>query len=108
MEATLLDVLDKWDWPSAWGWDFPMLAMTAARLGRFDLAIDALLRQEERNQYSIVGHSPQIGSILPLYLPSNGAILAALSLMIVTDPTSQNGSLVDYWNIKAEGFVAWP
>ena len=34
---------DDWQWPSAWGWDFPVMAMTATRVGRPDLAVEALL-----------------------------------------------------------------
>ncbi|MFB4295808.1 hypothetical protein [Actinomadura sp. NTSP31] len=29
METTLLDVFENWQWPTAWGWDFPVMAMTA-------------------------------------------------------------------------------
>ena len=43
MKNTLLKVKECWDWESAWGWDFPMCAMTAARLGEPELAVDFLL-----------------------------------------------------------------
>jgi len=33
MRNTFNEVMRKWDWSSTWGWDYPMLAMTAARLG---------------------------------------------------------------------------
>ena len=33
MKATLTDVMATWEWDSAWGWDFPVLAMAATRLG---------------------------------------------------------------------------
>ncbi|MFC4117351.1 hypothetical protein [Nonomuraea zeae] len=102
MEATLLDVRDHWDWNSAWGWDFPVMAMTATRLGRPDLAVDALLADTAKNTFQATGHSPQIGSILPLYLPANGALLAAVSLMIGAFPA--DGS----WTVQHEGFTAWP
>ena len=108
MEATLLDVLDRWEWPSAWGWDFPMLAMTAARLGQLELAIEVLLRDEAKNQYSAVGHTPQIRSILPLYLPSNGAFLAALSLVVGVSQDSNGVCLSQLGRVRAEGFVPWP
>eukprot|EP01045_Picozoa_sp_COSAG04_P012519 COSAG04_NODE_845_length_9916_cov_16.855455_5_plen_170_part_00 len=42
--ATAFDaVMARWDWSSAVGWDYPMLAMTAMRLGRPADAIDALM-----------------------------------------------------------------
>lgn len=108
MTATLLDVLERWDWPSAWGWDFPMIAMTAARVGRPDLAVDALLRDEAKNRYTPVGHNPQIGGILPLYLPGNGALLAAVSLMIAGGADATGRSFPAGWSVRAEGFTAWP
>ena len=33
-------VLDSWMFEHMWGWDFPVMAMTAARLGKPDTAID--------------------------------------------------------------------
>lgn len=34
MENTLDKILDTWQFEEMWGWDFPMMAMTATRLGR--------------------------------------------------------------------------
>ena len=101
MRATLEDVLETWEWATAWGWDFPVLAMTASRLDRPDLAVDALLRDEAKNQFTLVGHNSQMGSILPLYLPGNGSLLAAVSLL------ATNG-FPDSWNVATERFVPWP
>jgi len=112
MEATLIDVRERWEWDSAWGWDFPVMAMTATRLGRPDLAVDALLMHTGKNQYRITGHCPQIGSLLPIYLPANGALLAAVSLMAA----GWDGASADRpgfprdggWTVKHEGFTPWP
>jgi hypothetical protein len=101
MLATLQDVLENWEWPTAWGWDFPVLAMTAARLDRPDIAVDALMRDEVKNHFTVVGHNRQMGSVLPIYLPGNGSLLAAVSLLADTGfPKS--------WNAKTEGFIPWP
>lgn len=108
MEATLLDVLERWDWPSAWGWDFPVLAMTAARLGRPDLAVDALLRDEVKNRITAVGHNPQLGGILPLYLPGNGALLTAVSLLAAGGADGTAPGFPDGWSVQTEGFLPWP
>ena len=43
MQRTLDFVLKKWEQGSTWGWDYPMMAMTAARLGRPDQAIEAFV-----------------------------------------------------------------
>ncbi|MFK0021178.1 hypothetical protein [Streptomyces sp. NPDC090798] len=115
MEATLLDVLGDWQWDSAWGWDFPAMAMTATRVGRPDLAVDALLTDTPRNTYSAVGHNPQFGSLLPLYNPANGGLLAAVSLMAAgwesagTDCPDTPGFPRDgSWQVQHEGFTVWP
>ena len=65
-----------WQWASTWGWDYPVLAMTAARLGRPADAIDALLLDVPKNRWVANGHNPQRRN-LPVYLPANGGLLAA-------------------------------
>lgn len=107
------DVRDHWDWNSAWGWDFPVMAMTATRLGRPDLAVDALLTDTAKNTYLATGHSPQIGSILPLYLPANGALLTAVSLMIAGWDSADTDECPGFprdgsWTVQHEGFPVWP
>ncbi|MCK7496811.1 MAG: hypothetical protein MZW92_42405 [Comamonadaceae bacterium] len=67
-----------WDWPSTWGWDYPMMAMTAARLGKPDLAIDALLMDTPKNVYRANGHNHQRPG-LTIYLPGNGGLLYAVA-----------------------------
>ncbi|MFF4724121.1 hypothetical protein ACFY3M_02035 [Streptomyces mirabilis] len=115
MEATLLDVLDDWQWESAWGWDFPAMAMTATRVGRPDLAVDALLMDTPKNTYSPVGHNPQFGGPLPLYNAANGGLLAAVSLMAAGwDATGAAGAdrpgfpRDGTWQVRHEGFTVWP
>ena len=57
-----------------------MLAMTAVRLGRPEQAVDALFIQAVKNRYLANGHNYQ-SSRLPLYLPGNGGLLAAVAMM---------------------------
>jgi hypothetical protein len=71
-----------WDWDSAWGWDVPVLAMTATRVGVGGSAVDVLLMDRPKNAYLPNGHNPQRGNRLPIYLPGNGGLLAAVSLMV--------------------------
>lgn len=101
MRATLDDVLNTWEWPSAWGWDFPVLAMTASRLGLPDVAVDALMRDELKNRFTVVGHNSQMGSILPIYLPGNGSLLAAVSMLTTH-------GFPESWTVATEGFSPWP
>lgn len=80
MKRTFDNVMQTWHWPSTWGWDYPALAMTAARLGRPERAIDALFIVSEKNRFLANGHNFQ-SSRLPLYLPGNGALLSAVAMM---------------------------
>lgn len=80
MLNTLLRVWDGWEWNKTWGWDYPMMAMTAARVGRPDLAVDALLLDKPKNRYLDNGHNYQ-DARLPIYLPGNGGLLTATAMM---------------------------
>ncbi len=111
MRATLAWVLDAWEWDSAWGWDFPVLAMTATRLGDGEAAAAALLRDASKNRYDEVGHNPQLGSFLPLYLPGNGGVLAAAALMVAGwegGPELPGIPADGTWQVAHEGLVRWP
>ena len=80
MRRTLDKVMKSWDWPSTWGWDYPLTAMTAARLGDGKLAVDSLLMATEKNRYLPNGHNWQRPN-LPCYLPGNGGLLYAVAMM---------------------------
>ena len=80
MARTFDWVWTHWDWPSTWGWDYPMIAMTAARLGRPDCAVDALLMDTPKNVYRANGHNYQRPG-LTIYLPGNGGLLYAVAMM---------------------------
>ena len=126
MGRTLDAVLRSWDWQTKiWGWDYPMIAMTAARLGRPNDALDILLRDGPNNRYLPNGDCPQRGegtaaAVAPgahryeiaAYLPANGALLSAVALMVAgwDGCTEQfpgfphDGS----WTIRAEGLHPLP
>ncbi|MBN2520910.1 MAG: hypothetical protein JXB17_10425, partial [Bacteroidales bacterium] len=80
MKNTLNIILEKWNWPSTWGWDYPMVAMCATRLGEPEIAIEALLMDVQKNTYLKNGHNYQ-SSRLRIYLPGNGGLLKAIALM---------------------------
>jgi len=80
MDRTVSWIWEHWNWPTTWGWDYPMLAMTAARLGRPELAVDALLLDTPKNVYRANGHNYQRPG-LAIYLPGNGALLYATAMM---------------------------
>ncbi|RKL65264.1 glycoside hydrolase family 65 [Salipaludibacillus neizhouensis] len=107
MRNTLYKVKKVWNWESAWGWDFPMCAMTATRLGERELALDFLLMDATKNTYLVNGHNYQ-RSGLTAYLPGNGGLLTAVAMMVCgwKDGSDhhcpgfpQDGS----WSVKWEG-----
>jgi protein-glucosylgalactosylhydroxylysine glucosidase len=80
MRRTLRAVMEKWNWGTCWGWDFPMVAMTAARIGEPGIAIDAIMMKTPRNHYLPNGHN-YLHNGLPAYLTGNGSLLAAVAMM---------------------------
>ena len=82
MRNSLRLVEKCWQYPTLWGWDFALMAMTAVRLGEPELAIELLLKDTYKNCYLASGNNMQIGrKDLPLYLPGNGSLLLAAAIM---------------------------
>ncbi|MCL2078544.1 MAG: glycoside hydrolase family 65 [Oscillospiraceae bacterium] len=113
MENTADKVLSCWDNDSMWGWDYAFCAMTLTRLGKPEEAVDALLADESKNRYTESGNNFQYGrDDLPLYLPGNGALLFALSMMLAG--YGENKGAVGFpkngmWdNIIVEGILPLP
>ncbi|HVM62824.1 MAG TPA: glycoside hydrolase family 65 [Verrucomicrobiae bacterium] len=80
MRRTLDWIWDNWNWPETWGWDYPMIAMCAARLGEPNRAVDALMLDTPKNHYGANGHNYQRPG-LTIYLPGNGGLLYATAMM---------------------------
>jgi hypothetical protein len=108
MRRTLRAVESDWDLRQTWGWDYPMVAMTAARLGEPDKAVDWLFFDAKNNKFGVSGMTPRVhldehaqafvpkagGQAEPVgqdgpgyrraaetYFPSNGSLLAAVAMM---------------------------
>jgi protein-glucosylgalactosylhydroxylysine glucosidase len=109
MRRTLDKVMTDWRWDETWGWDCPMAAMTAARLGDGKLAVDLLLKDTAKNRFGVNGHNYQRPG-LTLYLPGNGALLAATAMMAGgwwDGPKKDAPGFPDdgTWVVKHEGFL---
>jgi len=123
MRRTLDAVINDWDLRQTWGWDWPMLAMTAWRLGERDRAFDFLLTDARNFQFGTSGMTPRVhiaddaaphaaGSddapgyrrVAETYFPSNGSLLLAISLMANNPGEPGDGR----WVIHAEGFRPQP
>ncbi|MBC6698606.1 hypothetical protein H8B14_10795 [Hymenobacter sp. BT190] len=109
MRRTFDLVWKGWSWDKTWGWDFPMTSMTATRLGLPDKAVDALLMPVRTNTYLPNGHNYQEGR-LPVYLPGNGGLLAAVALMCAgyDGAPSPNPGIPKGWQVKWEGLSKMP
>lgn len=106
MRRTLKKVMKEWTWADTWGWDYPMTAMTAAKLGETEIAIQALLLDTPKNGYVQSGHNYQREN-LPLYLPGNGGLLYAIAMMAAgwkDSPKRNAPGFPSNWNVKVEGF----
>ncbi|MBZ0258885.1 glycoside hydrolase family 65, partial [bacterium] len=110
MRRTLRKIFDDWNWESTWGWDYPMLAMTAARLGEPELAIQSLLMDTPKNHYMINGHCYQRPN-LPTYLPANGGLLTAVVMMAAGWDNGPNANAPGFpadWNVRWENLKKMP
>lgn len=80
LRNTLNLIMEDWNWPHTWGWDYPMAAMCATRLLEPEVALEALLKDVQKNRYLVNGHNYQ-DERLRIYLPGNGGFLKAVALM---------------------------
>jgi hypothetical protein len=60
MKRTLDAVANFWDLRQTWGWDYPMIAMTAARLGQPEQALDWLFYDGKNNKFGTSGMTPRV------------------------------------------------
>jgi hypothetical protein len=97
MRRTFDRVVERWNWPHTWGWDYPLVAMTAAELGLSEQAIHYLLLDVQKNTYLPNGHNFQDGR-LTLYLPGNGGLLTTVARMCTRDQFPKDGN----WEVRWE------
>ena len=111
MKHTQEWIWDNWNWDHTWGWDYPMVAMNAARLGVPEKAVSALLMDKRTNTYLPNGHNYQDGR-LRCYLPGNGGLLTAVAMMCAgwggcteRNPGFPKNGL---WDVRWEGLNPMP
>ncbi|HTS17252.1 MAG TPA: glycoside hydrolase family 65 [Verrucomicrobiae bacterium] len=112
MRRTLDWIWNNWNWPETWGWDYPMVAMCAARLGEPDRAVDALLLDTPKNHYGANGHNYQRPG-LTIYLPGNGGLLYATAMMAAGWDGGPKGPAPGFpkdgkWTVRWEGLRPAP
>jgi hypothetical protein len=110
MRRTLHRVLADWQWEETWGWDYPLVAMTAARLGEPERAVDALLMETPKNRYLPNGHNYQRPG-LTIYLPGNGALLSAVAMMAAGWDAGPEDAAPGFprngWEVRSEGLLPY-
>ncbi len=131
MRRTLKAVVSDWDLRQTWGWDWPMLAMTATRLDEPEMAVNFLLTDAKNFQFGTSGMTPRLhvdAETAPLgagssdgagyrraaetYFPSNGSLLLAVGLMVAGGQSVHelnpgfppNGQ----WIVHSEGITPLP
>jgi hypothetical protein len=107
---TVKEVAQDWEWEDCWGWDFPWLAMAAARVGEPGLAIEALLNPAAKNRYDERGLC--LGGPPP-YLPGNGGLLYAVAMMAAGWDGAPPGHAPGFpsdgaWTVRWENLKAAP
>ena len=110
MRRTLDRVLATWHFDHTWGWDFPMLAMCAARLGDPDQAIDFLMTSAPGFQFDERGLAT--GGPIP-YFPANGGLLYAIAMLSAGWDGAPNRHAPGFpnngkWNVRLEGLSPAP
>lgn len=138
MKQTLKAVENHWDLRQTWGWDYPLIAMTAARLNEPETAVKFLMFDAKNNQFGISGMTPRVhldehaNSFVPTadgtakpagpdgpgytrvaetYFPSNGGLLLAIAMMAGGWDGSSGeapGFPKHGWVVRAEGFHPLP
>ncbi|MBR4756533.1 MAG: hypothetical protein IK076_06300 [Bacteroidales bacterium] len=109
---TFYRVLESWQMDRIWGWDYPMLAMAAARLGDPGKAVDLLCTTAHKFAFDEHG----LADMYPFpYFPANGGLLTAVAMMCAGWdglPGGLEGSTGDApgfpkdgsWVVRHEGF----
>jgi len=132
MRRTLNAVMKDWDLRQTWGWDWPMLAMTATRLDEPEKAVDFLLWDAKNFNFGTSGMTPRVhleqnvselltGSspdgpdyrrAAETYFPSNGSLLLAVGLMVAggSDVVELNPGFPPNgkWIVHSEGINSLP
>jgi hypothetical protein len=108
LNNTVNKVWTDWRMESTWGWDFPWLAMAAARAGQPQKAVDALLMDSAKNIYTKCGFNA--GGPAAAYLPGNGGLLYAVAMMAAGWDGAEDKPAPGFpddgsWDVKYEGLM---
>lgn len=110
---TFYRVLESWQMDRVWGFDYPMLAMAAVRLGDPETAVDLLCTTATKFAFDEHG----LADMYPYpYFPANGGLLTAVAMMCAgwdalpgeADSVAAGGApgfpKNGRWTVRYEGF----
>jgi hypothetical protein len=100
---TAQKVRETWDFTQSFGWDFPLLAMNALRLGDVDRAVEYLLHPVF--QFDDAGYHVGGSRVPTPYFPGSSSLLLAVAMMAGGWDGSEGLHFPKGWDVKAEGFV---
>ncbi|KAK8202225.1 hypothetical protein M8818_005752 [Zalaria obscura] len=103
MSNTVAAVYATWNFTYSYGWDFPLLAMNAARMGDAQQAVDFLLHPAFA--FDEAGY-PVGGSRVPTpYFPGSSSLLFAVAMMAGGWTGTEGVQFPEGWTVEAEGFT---
>lgn len=103
MQNTVEHVHATWNFTYSYGWDFPLLAMNAARMGEVDRAIDWLL--DPTFQFDDAGYQVGGARVPTPYMPGAASLLWAVAMLAGGWDGAEGLHFPDSWQVEAEGFL---
>lgn len=101
--ATVSKVYETWNFTRSYGWDFPLLALTAAKMGEREKAVEWLLHPD--NAFDEIG-MPVGGVRVPTpYLPAAAGLLLAVGMMAGGWEGGGGMTFPEAWKVEVEGFM---
>lgn len=99
---TVNKVYESWNFTYSYGWDFPLLAMTAARMGDAEKAVDWLL--DRNNKFDEVGMPVGGARVATPYFPASAGLLLAVGMMAGGWDGLEGPIFPKEWEVEVEGF----
>ncbi|KAF2444215.1 hypothetical protein P171DRAFT_432283 [Karstenula rhodostoma CBS 690.94] len=101
-QKTVEKVYASWDLANLYGWDFPLMAMAAARLGDGEQAVRWLL--DSNNQVNELGMPEGGNRVATPYFPASAGMLLAVGMMAGGWDGLEGPVFPEGWEVEVEGF----
>lgn len=104
MQNTIDRVYATWNFTYSYGWDFPLLAMNAARVGDVDRAVDWLL--DPAFLFDDAGYQVGGARVPTPYMPGATSLLWAVAMLAGGWDGEQGPHFPADWDVQVEGFLS--